>query len=103
MGFNSTFKGLLKLIVAASVAEMSAARICAGGQLCLRVCVWPAAFYSDACVTGFFLIFSTAAAQVQVKLSMNIVLSYFRTGSVASRSGPFTLKKRGPGTSGVGG
>jgi hypothetical protein len=39
---------LVKLIVATSVAGMSAARICVCSQLSLRVSVWPAAFYHDA-------------------------------------------------------
>lgn len=44
----------MKLLVATSLAGMSAARICVCSQLSLRLSVWPAAFYHDAFVTGVF-------------------------------------------------
>ena len=45
---------VVKLIVAAPVAGMSASRIYECSQLSLRVSVWPASFYRDACISGCF-------------------------------------------------
>lgn len=46
--------GVVKLIVAASVAGMSTAQICVCSQLSVSVSVWPADFYRDARVVFFF-------------------------------------------------